>query len=99
MRTDARTGKQYTVHNIPMNRTFSVVLPQKAEFRIMNETYGHEEDVWYYDQFCGDRYAVFKRTVDNKVWQQITPWYYRFGYAQRKMFEAYNKLFYESEVK
>ena len=65
----------------------------------MAEHFGHEDDVWYNQTFCGDRYAVFKRTVSNKTWYQITPWYNRFGWAQRKMFEAYNKMYYESEVK
>lgn len=95
MRTDKNTGKQYTEHNIPMDRVHIIVLPKVAQFCIMNEYYGHESDVWYNDTFCGDRYAVFKRTRDGMVWQQTTTWYQRFGYAQRKMFEQYNKLFTE----
>lgn len=99
MRVDKNTGKRYTDHNIPIDRTFAMVLPQVVEFKILNENYGYESDVWYNNTFCGDRYAVFKRPFGTKYWQQVTPWYLRFGYAQRKMFEAYNKLFYESEVK
>ena len=87
MRTDKKTGKTYTVHNIPMNRLHTVVVPNKAQFCIIAEHHGHEEDVWYNDTFCGDRYAVFKCTLEDRAWYQVTPWYYRFGYAQRKLFE------------
>ena len=96
--TDKNTGKRYTVHNIPVDKVFIMVLPGHSELRIMNENYGHESDVWYDGTFCGDRYAVFERTVESSCWMQITPWYQRFGYAQRKMFERYNKNWKGKEV-
>lgn len=97
MRVDKNTGKKYSDHNIPMNRTFTVILPQVAIYRIMAEHHGYEQDVWYHNTFCGDRYAVFKRKHGDRYWQQITPWYKRFGYAQRKMFERYDKDFYNGK--
>ena len=99
MRVDKNTGKRYTEHNMPLDKCIHMVIPKVAQFKILNENYGHESDVWYDGIFCGDRYAVFKYNLESHYWQQITPWYKRFGYAQGKMFEAYNKLFYESEVK
>lgn len=99
MQKDVRTGRYYTVHNIPMGRLNHLVIPRNAEFCIMNENYGHESDVWYNETFCGDRYAVFKRTVDTMCWQQVSPWYVKYGTAERKMISLYNDKFYESEVK
>lgn len=95
MRVDKKTGKKYTEHNIPMDKVNYLVIPGKVQFCIMNENYGHESDVWYNDTFCGDRYAVFERTVDTKVWQQVSPWYVYYGKAVNKMLDAYNKRFIE----
>lgn len=99
MRKDARTERYYTEHNIPMDRLNHLVIPGNVEFCIMSENYGHESDVWYNETFCGDRYAVFKRTVDTKCWQQVSPWYVKYGNAERKMLSLYDDKFYESEVK
>lgn len=97
MRVDKNTGIRYTEHNMPYDKCIHMVIPKVAEFKILNENYGHEHFVWYHDTFCGDRYAVFKRIYGQQFWQQITPWYKRFGYAQRKMFERYNKDFYNGK--
>ena len=99
MRIDKKTGKKYTEHNIPVDKLNYIVIPEKVQFCIMNENYGHESDVWYNGIFCGDRYAVFMRSIDSRCWQQVSPWYVKYGTAERKMLLLYDDKYYESEVK
>lgn len=86
MRIDKKTGKKYTSHNIPAN-SVTGISTHKGVFCISNEAKGHEEDTRYNGTFLGDRYAVFKYNEQGIFWQQVTPWYVRFGYAHRKLFE------------
>ena len=86
MRVDKKTGKKYTSNNIPF-RSVTGITTHKGTFCIKNESTGHEQDTWYNDTFLGDRYAVFEYNEQARFWQQLTPWYVRFGYAQRKLFE------------
>ena len=90
IRHDKLTGKYYTYHNIPVDKKghLTAVQCSKGFYKIFSENHSHPEDSWYDGRFIGDRYAVFKWvniTPSQGFYQQVTPWYYRFGNAVRKL--------------
>ena len=92
IRHDKLTGKDYTYHNIPVDKKGHLTSVQcsKGFYKIFSENHSHPEDSWYDGRFIGDRYAVFKwvnTTPSQGFYQQVTPWYYRFGYAVNRMFK------------
>ena len=88
LRFDQKTGKTYTWFNIPLPNTTSAQT-ENGYFVIMNENHSHPEDSWYNGSFIGDRYAVFKwikSTTSTGFYQQISPWYAKYGNARNKLF-------------
>ena len=90
IRHDILTDKEYTYHNIPVDKKghLTAVQCSKGFYKIFSENHSHPEDSWYDGRFIGDRYAVFKwvnTTPSQGFYQQVTPWYYRFGNAVRKL--------------
>ena len=90
IRHDKLTGKDYTYHNIPVDKKghLTAVQCSKGFYKIFSENHSHPEDSWYDGRFIGDRYAVFKwvnTTPSQGFYQQVTPWYSRFGNAVRKL--------------
>ena len=84
IRIDKVTGKAYTWYNIPIiDGSLTCIQNSKGLFMIMAENHSHPEDSWYEGRFIGDRYAVFRRS--NGFFQQVSPWYERFGNAVRKL--------------
>lgn len=80
-RTDLTTGKKYFLNNIPVGFLTAVTLPNGTQLKIFPEN--GTTDCWYNGRFIGDRYAVFVKT--GAMWQQISKWYNRYGYATRVM--------------
>lgn len=98
MRKDVLTGKCYTDSNIPLDRKGGALTryedtANNRKYRIMSESMGHSDDMWYNGRFLGDRYAVFVWVATTSTlgfWQQVTPWYIRYGYAVRMMLKKVN---------
>ena len=84
MRKDDVTGKQYTDHNIPIDRIYACDTPN-GKYNIMALSHNHPEDCWYNNEFLGDQYAVFH--LENGIWFQVSRWYCYFGRAQKCMFK------------
>ena len=96
VRVDKNTGIWYTHHNIPLGKgtgkSGALTSIQKGgEYYIIDTlNHSHPEDSWYDGVFIGDMYAVFKwikTGVDSGFYQQVTKWYYRYGWAKRRMLE------------
>lgn len=89
VRKDKNTGITYTWHNIPHNR-LSSIQNEKGFYKIFESNHAHPNDSWYNDiKVCGD-YAVFKwinTTPSTGFYQQVSPWYMRYGNALNKMFK------------
>lgn len=89
IRKDKNTGVEYTYHNIPIGR-LSSVQNEKGFYKIFESNHRYPLDSWYNDvKVCGD-YAVFiwvNTTPSTGFYQQISPWYMRYGNALRKMIE------------
>lgn len=87
IRTDIKTKKNY-IDNIPEGRLNAITTPEGTQYKIMAQNKNHQEDSWYNGRFIGDNYGVFKYIKPDKgcgFWQQVSPWYSRYGNAQRKM--------------
>ena len=87
IRKDKNTGTLYNYFNIPYGR-LSSVQTSKGFFKIYESNHRHPNDSWYNDvKVCGD-YAVFvwvNTTPSTGFYQQVSPWYIRYGNACRKM--------------
>lgn len=87
LRRDKATGKWYTWFNLPIPCT-NAIQTENGYYIILAESHYHPETQWYNDTFLGDRYAVFHWNTTTKecgFYQQVSPWYERFGNAVRKM--------------
>lgn len=92
IRVDKVTGKTYTYHNIPIDKkgTPTCIQCRKGFFKILNQNSRHPDDSWYEGRFIGDRYAVFmwiNNGGESGFFQQVSPWYMKYGNAVRKMNE------------
>ena len=85
-----KTGKKYTNSNLPWGRIWTATDNNGKRYKICNENYTRPNDSWYNGVFIGDRYAVFEQIKlgnGSLFYQQVSKWYIRFGYAQRKLYE------------
>lgn len=80
-REDIKTHKKYTLTNIPIGRLCGVRLNQTHKFRIFSMSNWNGVDRWYNGEFMGDEYAVFSWIEQAHCWQQVSPWYVKFGNA------------------
>lgn len=89
IRTDIETKKNY-INNIPEGRLSATTTADGRQYKIIAQNINHQDDSWYNGRFIGDNYAVFKYIKHEKscgFWQQVSPWYCRYGNAERKMFQ------------
>ena len=80
IRLDVETGQLYNDGNIPMGRICACKISGKV-YKIFAQN--GTDDVWHNGKFIGDNYAVFVEA--NGFWQQVSPWYSRYGNAERYM--------------
>ena len=90
IRHDKLTGKDYTYHNIPVDKKghLTAVQCSKGFYKIFSENHNNPDASWYQGRFIGDSWAVFKwvKTGEKSgFYQQVSPWYSRFGNAVRKL--------------
>lgn len=81
VKIDKSTGKKYFNNNIPVGALTGMSTPDGRIYKIFPES--GNSDVWYHGTFLGDRYAVFRKC--HGFWQQVSPWYCRYGNATRFM--------------
>lgn len=87
IRVDVETGKRY-INNIPEGKITAITTPDGTQYKIVAQNHNHQDDVWYNGRFIGDYYGVFKYIKPDMgcgFWQQVSPWYFRYGNAERKM--------------
>lgn len=80
-RIDSKTGRKYFKNNIPVGKLNAMEGVTGRKYKIFAEN--GDNSVWYNGMFLGDRYAVFVHT--GYCWQQISPWYERYGNAVHYM--------------
>lgn len=76
-----KTGRKYFANNIPVGRLTAFMGVTGRYYKIFPEN--GTADMWYKGEFLGDRYAVFMKY--RGVYQQISPWYEKYGNAVRYM--------------
>lgn len=82
-RIDSETGKKYFKNNIPVGRLNAMTGITGRRYKICAQN--GNDSVWYNGRFLGDQYAVFVYVEKCGFWQQISPWYERYGNAVRYM--------------
>lgn len=83
IRQDVKTGVQYNEYNIPYGRLNSVTTKTGERYSIIAMNSNHPDDSWYNGCLVSEKWAVFKLT--GNIWQQVSPWYSKYGLAIRKL--------------
>ena len=99
IRKDKNTDIYYTYHNIPCggknHRKGHIISIQNHNgfFKIFESNHDRPDYSWYDNIKVCSKYAVFKwvnTSIDNGFYQQVSPWYVRYGNALRKMIKLSN---------
>lgn len=88
-RIDEVTGKMYNSKNIPLNRVCACE-SNGVKYNIVAQ--GEPGDYWYNGRFLGTNYAIFMKAPNMMFWQQISPWYAKYGNAERFMLKRAREL-------
>lgn len=91
IRQDVKTGKQYNEFNIPYGKLNSIETPSGKRFAIKAMNSGCPENSWHNGQLVDERWAVFELIKNRGFWQQVSPWYEKYGTASNRMVKLAQK--------